>query len=1020
MQRHRRSALNALLIFFITFAASWPALAQEDNAGPPPETPPTPRAQSDERPAPPAESPTALERSERPSEPEADAPGQAEQPPRAPRAEERRDETEAPDARTEDTADAPADEQPDEPVEADAAREADAESPAEDAAEDEVEEPAEAAEEPAESPPAASPARTTRSANDAETTAAAARQEVRERRSEAISQSISQLSSEDAEEMSDTRKAALVGQVAQGARVELGALREETAQARLTLERVQQMARDIARDRRVVPREVRTGQIPTLGASNRWDALQETNAELQELIDRAFTERLRLLSDIPEAEDALDQVESLRTTSGDSFDPSLRTVLEDAEGYLNERLTAMQDLLDVYNEQAAIATDAYDEGSQYAQELSAAMVAARQRGLLARSDAGISLDTFRAIGAGVSELADIGGAIATAYREEGRPPQTMLAYVLRLVGSALLLAALVLLWTKLPGWLTSVFDETEGGEPKPDTDGGEELHDLRQRRYVELLTPVARAAILAALAAITLRLWGLPAEWVTAALAVLGTWAGYFALVAVLRELLAPRHADLRIVPIGSQAASAVYRLLRALALWSAIILPIIWALSVLEYQAEDVLVLLSVLHVVGLAIIAGWLIYAEGGPREFIDGAEATAADPLRRVAAIAVPIILALVAAIAILKAVGYVNLGGYLARILYLELPLIIVALVLDWQIRKRYAGGSAWHTRLRAGLWAVVAVAQIPVLGLRWHHWLATVDFLKRPLFVVAENEVSVFSIFRAIIVILIAWMIARFSRTWLSRSQRLRERFSEGLQYTLSSLTFYMILVIGILWAMLVGGFPLNALTVLAGMAGIGLGFGLQDMVSNFVAGLILLIERPLAVGDYVEVAGTWGRVTSISLRSTVVRTQSNVHILVPNADIISSQLTNLSHHDLSLRIDVPIGVSYDADIDHVADVLVEVAKSHEDISDFPEPKARLSDFGDSSINMLLMAWVSDPEGHRRIMLELNLEIWRALKHEGIEIPFPQHDLHLREDSAPLRVETGSAEQQEALDEDQPQ
>ncbi|MFP4250238.1 MAG: mechanosensitive ion channel domain-containing protein [Armatimonadota bacterium] len=909
-------------------------------------------------------------------------------------------------------------------MEADATREADAESSAADASEDEVEEPAEptetADEEPTPSPSTSSPSRTTRSASDAEATAAATRQDVRERRSEAISQSISQLSAEDVGEMSPMQKAALVGQIAQGARVELGALREETAEARLTLERLQQMAEEIARDRRVVPRQVRTGQIPGLGASNRWDALQETNAELQELIDRAFTERLRLLSDIPEAEDALDQVANLRMTSGESFDESVRQVLEDAEGYLGERLEAMQTLLELYNQQAAIATDAYDESSMYAEELSAAMVAARHRGLLARSDAGLSLDTFRAIGASLAGLPKLGDAVTSGYREEGRPPQTMLTYVLRLVGSALLLAALVLLWTKLPAWLASVFETDRNEPPRPDTDGGEGLQDLRQRRYVELLTPVARAAILAALAAVALRLWGLPPEWITATLAVLGTWAGYFALVAVLRELLAPRHAELRIVPIGSQAASAAYRLLRALALWSAIILPIIWALSGLEYQAEDVLVLLSVLHVVGLAIIAGWLIYAEGGPGEFIDGAEAIAADPLRRVAAIAVPIILGLVAAIAILKAVGYVNLGGYLARILYLELPLIIVALVLDWQIRRHFAAGSAWRARLRAGLWALVGVAQIPVLGLRWHHWLAIIDFLKRPLFVVAETEVSVFSIFRAIIVILIAWMIARFLRTWLSRSQRLRERFSEGLQYTLSSLTFYTILVIGILWAMLVGGFPLNALTVLAGMAGIGLGFGLQDMVSNFVAGLILLIERPLAVGDYVEVAGTWGRVTSISLRSTVVRTQSNVHILVPNGDIISSQLTNLSHHDLSLRIDVPIGVSYDADIDHVAEVLVEVANAHEDVSDFPEPKARLSDFGDSSINMLLMAWVSDPEGHKRIMLELNLEIWRALKREGIEIPFPQHDLHLREDSAPLRIAGGSSDQPGSPGEDQSQ
>ncbi|MGI5817063.1 MAG: mechanosensitive ion channel family protein [Armatimonadota bacterium] len=233
--------------------------------------------------------------------------------------------------------------------------------------------------------------------------------------------------------------------------------------------------------------------------------------------------------------------------------------------------------------------------------------------------------------------------------------------------------------------------------------------------------------------------------------------------------------------------------------------------------------------------------------------------------------------------------------------------------------------------------------------------------------------------------------------------------TEGVQYALSSLTFYLILVAGILWAMLVGGFPLNALTVLAGMAGIGLGFGLQDIVRNFVAGLILLLERPLAVGDYIEVAGTWGRVTSISLRSTVVQTLSNVHILIPNGDIISEQLTNLSHHDLTLRVDVPVGVSYDADIDYVCEVLVEVAKEHPIVISFPEPSARLVAFGDSSIDLVLMVWISDPSVQRRVAVELNLEIWRALKREGIEIPFPQRDLHIRSAETPLRIERGLSE-----------
>lgn len=1011
--RHIRVESIALIITLVILTGWVPVFGQDDRPSPTEAPSPPSREQVE---TPPSSAP-APKPSERPRRPTAPARGRSGETPAADAPGASRADVEASEAAERD---APPDTEEARPAEPSRGRPASPEAAAEEqppegdtvpAADGEVSQSA-TAEEPsteaagdaaAPAPVATSSPSAEGSGESEEQQAATHRRAVRDRRTQAIEQSIERLRAEDAEELSETQRAALIGQIAQGARVDIGSLREETAEARLTLESLQQMARQIREDRRTVPHQVRTGQIPSLGASNRWDALQETNQELQDTIDRAFSERLRLLLAIPNAEDALEEVRSLQRSSGQSFDASSRSVLNDAERYLKERLKAMQDLLAVYNEQAAVATDAYEQSSQYTEELSAAMVAARGRGLLARSETGISWETFKAIGASISRLPELASRIAPSYEEQGTPPETMTGYLLRLTASGLLLAGLILLWAKLPGWLLAASDSGNGEEP-PNADGGDDLRALRDRRQAELITPVARAAALAAIAAVALQLWGLPQEWIMAALAVLGTWAGYFAFVAVVRQLLAPRHVDLRIVPIDDSAAGALFRLLRALALWTTIMLPIIWALSVLEYEHEDVLVLLSVVHVVGLAVLAGWIIYAQGGPAEFVEGAEDGTDRPLRRVATAAVPIVLGLVAAIAILKAIGYVNLGAWMARILYLELPLLVVALVLDWQIRRRFAANSRWRTRLRAGLWLAFGLAQIWVFGLRYHHWLAVVDFLKRPLFTVAENEVSTFSILEAILVIVIAWLVARFVRGWLERSQRLRNRLSEGIQYALSSLTFYVIIIAGILWAMLVGGFPLNALTVLAGMAGIGLGFGLQEIVKNFVAGLILLIERPLAVGDYIEVSGTWGRVMSISLRSTVVRTQDNVHILVPNGDIITNQLTNLSHHDRTLRLVIPVGVSYDSDIDHVMDILIDVAKQNPNLREFPEPSARLKEFGDSAIVVELLVWISDPEGQIGATVDLNLEIWRALKREGIEIPFPQTDIHLRDDSAPVRIE----------------
>ncbi len=1002
---------NLFIVIIVAMVLGLPASADD----PSPEPSPRPSRTETERPAPeaaparPEASPAPAERRETPDrpteepEPPAERPDTEERP--APREPER-----PPEERPERPVEPPVDADPDDPAvpevddEPDALVEPESEEPTEE--EEPVVEPV--AEEPIRE--VAAPARTAPTETPTEVDPRTVRREARERRTDAISQSIDVLVAEDAHLLPPAQLGALIGQVAQGARVDIGAFREEAAEARLTLEHLQNTAARVRRDRQTVPRQVRLGQIPTLGAANRWEALQATNLELQEALDAAFSERIRLLSDIPKAEEAAEKVATLSRTAEDLFDEALHSVLADAEEYLRERHEAMQELLDLYNEQAAVATEAYDESSRYAEELSSAMVAARYRALTWRTDETISAQTFKALGTSIAALPGAVDTIVRRYHADGRPPATMPAYMLRVAVSVVMIAVFIILWGKLPGWFLSAFGvyhdpNARDAESEEDSEQKPDLDTLRRRRHAELLLPLARALLLAGLAALAVYLWGLPREWSLALLAVIGIWAGYFALLAIIRELLAPRHDELRVVPVETRAAVAIFRLLRALALWSAIMLSLTWALSLLDYPHEDVLVLLSVIHVVGLAGIAAWIIYGQGGPAEFTAGADdATAGRPVRRIVTTAVPVALGLIAAIALLKAVGYVNLGGYLARIVYVNLPLLSVALILQRQIRVSLREESRLRRWLRIALWAVAGVVQIPVFELRWHHAVASYEFLHRPLFEVGESEVSIFSIIRAIIAIFLAWLVAKLLRDWLSDSERVGTHLSEGAQYALSSLTFYLILIAGILWAMLVGGFPLNALTVLAGMAGIGLGFGLQDIVRNFFAGLILLIERPIAVGDYIEVEETWGRVTSISLRTTDVRTQDNVHILIPNGEIIAEHLTNLSHQELTMRVRIPIGVSYDADIDHVLDVLVGIAERHEQVADFPEPSARLVEFGDNSIDLMLMAWVSDPAIHRAVAVDINLEIWRTLKAEGIEIPFPQRDLHLRSVEAPLGIE----------------
>ncbi|NLO05198.1 MAG: hypothetical protein GX131_05145, partial [candidate division WS1 bacterium] len=460
-----------------------------------------------------------------------------------------------------------------------------------------------------------------------EASRATSRRIAHERRTEAIQQSLELLATAP-EELSPHQKAAMIGQISQGALVELSALREEMVQARLDLQRLESYLSQIIADRHQVPRMVRTGQIPALGASARWDELQERSLELQEAIDSAFEERLRLLEDIPRAESDLEQVRELRDALSATLDPELREVLSDAQEYLQQRLEASQELLALQNRQAAAATEAYDEISHYLEELGAAIITARQRGLLARSPDHVSPETFINLADDLARLPELPKQIVAGYYESGRPPINMTAWALRLVATIAMLAALVATWLRLPGWLLSVFCA--------DTSHRESAWGERE---VQLLVPVARAVLVAAVTSASLLIWGVHGEWTAAAMLVVGTWAMYFGLMTTLRQLLAPRYEQYRIVPVSTETARLIFRLARGLALWSAAILPIIWGLSALEYRHQDVLVLLSVIHVCGLAVIAAAMIYRAGGPQALVAGGETTGTRTWRRALAATAP---------------------------------------------------------------------------------------------------------------------------------------------------------------------------------------------------------------------------------------------------------------------------------------------------------------------------------------------------------------------------------------------
>jgi len=214
------------------------------------------------------------------------------------------------------------------------------------------------------------------------------------------------------------------------------------------------------------------------------------------------------------------------------------------------------------------------------------------------------------------------------------------------------------------------------------------------------------------------------------------------------------------------------------------------------------------------------------------------------------------------------------------------------------------------------------------------------------------------------------------------------------------MTQYALVIIGSVMAFQFIGIDLSGLAVIFGFLSVGIGFVLQNLTSNFIAGIILLFEQHIKVGDRVTVGETEGDVAEINIRSTTIRSLNNVAIVVPNSEFVSSTVINWSHGDPRTRLDIDVGVAYDSDLDTVIRCLMEAAKEHLGVLQHPPPEVLHQGFGDSAWNMRLRAWVDHPQGRIRIQSDIHCAIVKKFREHGVEIPFPQRDLHLR---SPLPV-----------------
>lgn len=298
--------------------------------------------------------------------------------------------------------------------------------------------------------------------------------------------------------------------------------------------------------------------------------------------------------------------------------------------------------------------------------------------------------------------------------------------------------------------------------------------------------------------------------------------------------------------------------------------------------------------------------------------------------------------------------------------------------------------AWEQIAGLSIWAVVA---LHLLG-----WLGPLgDTLARVHLTPGEHPITLLTLFKATALIGVVFLLTWWIGSAIERQIMAAGGLSASLRVGIAKVIKFALLTFGLLLGLNLVGIDLTAFTVFGGALGVGLGLGLQRIASNLVSGFILLFDRSIRPGDVISIGDRFGWVQELRARYIVVRDRDGVETLIPNENLITSQVINWSYSDRKVRLKSPVTISYDDDPELAMRLLEEIARTHPRILDDPPPGARLLSFEDNGMRLELRAWIADPEaGVNNIRSALNLDIWRAFKAHGITIPYPQRVVYLHD------------------------
>lgn len=809
------------------------------------------------------------------------------------------------------------------------------------------------------------------------------------------------------------------------ARLDAAALKRESTRAQSTLNEAEAEQREVIRLKRTAPQAVREGRILALDAQDLMRQYARRGLESDQRYDEAFEKRLaarqRARRFAEESalgtrlEELVRRAPSKRFASATDRNTVLAAVA-DMKAALTQRRKLNAQLSETYAKIASLTWETGVLASDLSDELGKSLEAAKTQALLYRAERTLSPRTLRrvwetVVGAGrrlPSWVGTLPEATATVLLGSSRirsPGEIAVTYASITVLWVLALVAFKFIGERATVYERRLAEQEQRGTPHRSlfllTHGwrlgrwlglGGALYGTVQRLH---FGPAAQAFFQVGFTG-----------WIVAAL-----------VCKFGRVLLAPRREEFRVIPLADLTARRTLKLLRALGIVVVAGGSVLAALETSAAVPRDVTAVFRLLvWLTGIGLIAAMLHGPRGLLRALSPGSAGweslawTLAHFLARA-------FLVCAVAVVVVHAAGYWNLARYLARCI----PLNGVALFVLWllhrllrgraeqfigriQVAPRADAAQRARREVRAQLaglvvWTVTGVGSVLLLcwvwDIRMRHLRRLLTTLQHPLLTVKGAALSPASVLKAVVLGAAVVWIANLVRRLIRSSFRLERRYTDGGRYALASLSFYGLLFLGFLWALIAAGFDLSVLTVFAGMAGIGLGFGLQDIVHNFISGLILLIERPIALNDFVQIGELQGTVTAISLRSTTVRTLDNVFVVVPNSQLVSGQVTNLSHRDTKIRLDIPVGVHYDSDMDIVYRVLREAAAGHPEVLKTPPPEVRMVEFGDNSVNFSILAWIEHPHRMPFVSAQIMHAVWETLQENGIEIPYPQQDLHVR-------------------------